>query len=133
MVLSWSITEVIRYTHFALTQLGYEAHILLWLRYTTFYILYPTGASSEAFCMLVTILSAKSWDFWGLVRGGLFVIWWPGMCYPSSVTGPVDVDISLCTRSVCYVHAHGQEEGKSTRRQELQVKVRLDYHTLLCR
>ena len=112
MVLSWSITEVIRYTHFALTQLGYEAHILLWLRYTTFYILYPTGSSSEAFCMLVTILSAKSWDFWGLVRGGLFLIWWPGMCYSSSVTGPVDVDISLCTRSVCYVHAHGQEEGK---------------------
>lgn len=79
MVLSWSITEVIRYTHFAITLLGYEPYILLYLRYTTFYLLYPTGASSEAFCMFATLPAAgESWGLLSLVRAGLFGIWWPG-------------------------------------------------------
>lgn len=77
MVLSWSITEVIRYSHYALTLLGTESYLLLWLRYTTFYFLYPTGAGSEAFVMLATLPNGE-YDLFAWVRAIFFVIWWPG-------------------------------------------------------
>jgi len=89
MVLAWSITEVIRYSFYAFNLLGYNPYVLLWLRYTTFFILYPVGASSEAFLMYATLpssapgMSAKSWlqGLWGpgdYLRAAFFVIWWPG-------------------------------------------------------
>lgn len=108
MVLAWSITEVLRYTFYFLTLLPSSItvsipftslkftiniqvpRILLYLRYTTFYILYPIGASSEAFVNLCTlprsspIPSVGSWArgaVWGpmdLGRAVLFIVWWPG-------------------------------------------------------
>lgn len=48
MVMAWSITEVIRYTNYALALLNIKSAPLEWLRYTLFYILYPIGAGSEA-------------------------------------------------------------------------------------
>lgn len=47
MVISWSITEIVRYLNYAFGLLGQKPYILLWLRYTLFFILYPTGAGSE--------------------------------------------------------------------------------------
>ncbi|PAV18521.1 tyrosine phosphatase [Pyrrhoderma noxium] len=109
MVLAWSITEVLRYTFYFLTLLPSSLtvsipftslkftiniqvpRILLYLRYTTFYILYPIGASSEAFVNLCTlprsspIPSVGSWArgaVWGpmdLGRAVLFIVWWPGL------------------------------------------------------
>ncbi|CAA6669353.1 unnamed protein product [Spirodela intermedia] len=40
---AWSISEVIRYPHFALTGLGFKPHWLIYLRYTAFIVLYPAG------------------------------------------------------------------------------------------
>lgn len=51
MLLAWSITEVIRYSYFALTLSGVQPTALTWLRYNTFFILYPIGIASE--CWLV--------------------------------------------------------------------------------
>ncbi|KAM0786012.1 hypothetical protein ACM66B_006828 [Microbotryomycetes sp. NB124-2] len=48
MVLAWSVTEVIRYSHYVTSLLGLKAPLLEWLRYSTFYVLYPVGALSEA-------------------------------------------------------------------------------------
>ncbi|KAF5326475.1 hypothetical protein D9611_000213 [Ephemerocybe angulata] len=89
MVFAWSFTEVIRYTFYAFNLLGYNPRFLLWLRYTTFYILYPIGAGSEAFLMFATlplesspIESLKAGGTWTLAdygRGVLFAIWWPGL------------------------------------------------------
>lgn len=79
MVLSWSITEVIRYAFYALSLLGTESYILLWLRYTTFYILYPTGASSEAFLISATFPSGSEYSIYDYARTLLFKIWWPGL------------------------------------------------------
>lgn len=91
MVISWAITEVIRYTFYVTSLLGWEFSPLLWVRYSAFYVLYPTGASSEALLNLATLpVSVASggswfsitplahWDTYALVRGVLFVIWWPG-------------------------------------------------------
>lgn len=49
MVLAWSITEVIRYAYFVVTIAGFDAPELTWLRYSTFYVLYPPGILSEAY------------------------------------------------------------------------------------
>lgn len=81
MVLSWSITEIIRYSFYAANRLGYEPKWLVWLRYNTFYILYPTGAGSEAACIFATLPPNRdvvSWSQFELLRASMFVIWWPG-------------------------------------------------------
>ncbi|TFK22594.1 PTPLA-domain-containing protein [Coprinopsis marcescibilis] len=90
MVLAWSITEVIRYAFYAYNLLGYTPSVLLWLRYSTFYVLYPIGASSEAFLMLATLPQTSpipsslipwksTWTIGQYARGALFTIWWPGL------------------------------------------------------
>ena len=86
MVFSWSFTEVLRYVYYALNLLGSEPYALLWVRYTTFYALYPTGASSEAFLIFSTLPSALPTDTWGLheyFRLAMFCIWWPCECFVS--------------------------------------------------
>ncbi|KAF9678193.1 hypothetical protein SADUNF_Sadunf07G0009600 [Salix dunnii] len=54
LVISWSITEAsimsksIRYSFFGMKEvLGFAPSWLMWLRYSTFLLLYPTGISSE--------------------------------------------------------------------------------------
>lgn len=89
MVFAWSATELIRYPFYAFNLVNMNPYILLWLRYTTFYILYPVGAISEAgliFAVLPLSPLLPSWKsvFTGIwttadyVRGFLFLIWWPG-------------------------------------------------------
>jgi very-long-chain (3R)-3-hydroxyacyl-CoA dehydratase len=90
MVLAWSITEIIRYSFYACNLLGLEPHFLLYLRYTTFYVLYPVGASSEAFLIYSTLPESSpipGWRAWiqgmwkpaDYFRALLFGIWWPCM------------------------------------------------------
>ncbi|KAK1361796.1 Very-long-chain (3R)-3-hydroxyacyl-CoA dehydratase [Heracleum sosnowskyi] len=48
LVISWGITEVIRYSFFGTKEaFGSAPSFLLWLRYSAFLLLYPTGISSE--------------------------------------------------------------------------------------
>ncbi|EIN11632.1 PTPLA-domain-containing protein [Punctularia strigosozonata HHB-11173 SS5] len=90
MVFAWSVTEVIRYSFYAFNLTGKEPYPLVWLRYTTFYILYPLGAGSEAFVMFSTLPSSsplpseqtafsQKWDWTDYGRGALFLVWWPGL------------------------------------------------------
>ncbi|KAK0461346.1 PTPLA-domain-containing protein [Desarmillaria tabescens] len=90
MVFAWSATEVVRYSFYASTLLGHEPKQLLYLRYTLFYVLYPLGASSEAFLNYATLPTSSpipSWLSWAqgmwkptdYVRGLLFLTWWPGL------------------------------------------------------
>lgn len=96
MVLSWALTEVIRYAFYATTLLGdgNAPAVLTWARYSTFFVLYPTGAGSEALVNFATLpvslarsgtwfdaLPLAQWDTYALVRGVLFIAWWPGL-YP---------------------------------------------------
>jgi hypothetical protein len=57
MVLSWALTEVIRYAFYAATLLadGNAPALLTWARYSTFFVLYPTGAGSEALVNFATL------------------------------------------------------------------------------
>jgi very-long-chain (3R)-3-hydroxyacyl-CoA dehydratase len=48
MLIAWSLTEVIRYTYFAIKESGIPIpYWLHWLRYSAFAVLYPVGISSE--------------------------------------------------------------------------------------
>ncbi|KAK6136735.1 hypothetical protein DH2020_006804 [Rehmannia glutinosa] len=48
LVISWSITEIIRYSFFGFKEaFGFAPSWLLWLRYSTFLLLYPAGITSE--------------------------------------------------------------------------------------
>lgn len=51
---AWCITEVVRYTYYALNTFGVQVFPLTWLRYSTFLILYPLGVTGE----LGTVYSA---------------------------------------------------------------------------
>ncbi|KAI9894320.1 MAG: hypothetical protein M1814_003076 [Vezdaea aestivalis] len=47
MLVAWSLTEVVRYTYFALNLRGWVPPIISWLRYNMFFVLYPLGMGSE--------------------------------------------------------------------------------------
>ncbi|RDL39673.1 uncharacterized protein BP5553_04013 [Venustampulla echinocandica] len=47
MLVAWSVTEVIRYSYFTITLSGYAPKFITWLRYNTFYVLYPMGISID--------------------------------------------------------------------------------------
>ncbi|KAL6517312.1 Very-long-chain (3R)-3-hydroxyacyl-CoA dehydratase PASTICCINO 2 [Orobanche minor] len=48
LVISWSVTEIIRYSFFGVKEtFGFAPPWLLWLRYSTFLLLYPAGITSE--------------------------------------------------------------------------------------
>ncbi|KAH8119282.1 PTPLA-domain-containing protein [Phellopilus nigrolimitatus] len=91
MVLAWALTEVVRYAFYACSLLGAEPRALRWLRYSTFFVLYPLGAGSEAFVNYATlprsspVPSLGAWargSVWApadYVRGALFLLWWPGL------------------------------------------------------
>ncbi|PGH06769.1 3-hydroxy acyl-CoA dehydratase [Blastomyces parvus] len=62
----WCITECIRYGYFVLQALGATApQWLLWLRYNTFFVLYPIGITSE--CTLIYKAITPAWDIHPLV------------------------------------------------------------------
>ena len=47
LLVSWSVTEIIRYSFYALNEMKLQPYFLLYLRYTTFIVLYITGVASE--------------------------------------------------------------------------------------
>jgi len=60
MLIAWSVTEVIRYSYFTLNLSGLLPRFMTWLRYNTFYILYPLGISSECWLVYKAIGPAKA-------------------------------------------------------------------------
>jgi len=59
MLIAWSVTEVVRYSYFTFTLSGFQPGITSWLRYNTFYILYPLGISSECWLIYKAIEPAR--------------------------------------------------------------------------
>lgn len=61
LLISWSITEIIRYFFFGLKEaFGSAPSWLLWLRYSTFLVLYPTGISSEVGLIYIALPFIKA-------------------------------------------------------------------------
>ncbi|KAH9314575.1 hypothetical protein KI387_023202, partial [Taxus chinensis] len=67
LVLSWSLTEIIRYSFFGLKEaFGYSPSWLQWLRYSTFFLMYPTGISSEVGLIYTALPFIKNSDLYCL-------------------------------------------------------------------
>uniref|UniRef100_A0A0E0JE33 Very-long-chain (3R)-3-hydroxyacyl-CoA dehydratase n=1 Tax=Oryza punctata TaxID=4537 RepID=A0A0E0JE33_ORYPU len=61
LVISWSITEIVRYSFFGMKEaFGFAPSWLLWLRYSTFMVLYPTGISSEVGLIYIALPYMKA-------------------------------------------------------------------------
>jgi len=67
MLFSWSITEVIRYSFYALSQLDSVPYPLGWLRYTLFIILYPSGVAGEIGTILASLDHVKKTDLFSIL------------------------------------------------------------------
>ncbi|GAB2283211.1 Very-long-chain (3R)-3-hydroxyacyl-CoA dehydratase PASTICCINO 2 [Dionaea muscipula] len=67
LVISWSITEVIRYSFFGTKEmLGVTPSFLTWLRYSTFLVLYPSGITSEVGLIYLALPYIKSSEIYCL-------------------------------------------------------------------
>jgi len=60
MLCAWSLTEVMRYSYFALKQVDAVPGWLHWLRYSAFLVLYPMGISSEVAMTLKALFGPAS-------------------------------------------------------------------------
>ncbi|XP_032666298.1 very-long-chain (3R)-3-hydroxyacyl-CoA dehydratase 2 [Odontomachus brunneus] len=61
LLIAWSITEVIRYFYYFLNLFAIVPHIMIWLRYTTFIILYPIGVTGELLCFYAAVRYASTY------------------------------------------------------------------------
>ncbi|SMR46033.1 unnamed protein product [Zymoseptoria tritici ST99CH_1A5] len=63
MLVAWSVTEVIRYSYFAVTlTTGGVPGWMLWLRYNTFFVLYPLGIGSECWLVWRALNPARAYN-----------------------------------------------------------------------
>jgi hypothetical protein len=60
MLTAWGLTEVMRYSYFALKQVEAVPGWLHWLRYSAFLVLYPVGISSEVAMTLQALYGPAS-------------------------------------------------------------------------
>lgn len=67
--LAWSVTEVIRYSFFSAKLVKNDIpYSLLWLRYSTFFVLYPAGLFSELYVVYLSLDSVRgSGYYWFLI------------------------------------------------------------------
>lgn len=67
---SWAVTEIVRYSYYAanLKDPNNVPYVLTWLRYSLFYVLYPTGVASEVSIIYLSLEEAEkvvgSWYRW---------------------------------------------------------------------
>ncbi|KAH7727853.1 Protein HPO-8 [Aphelenchoides avenae] len=55
LLVAWSVTEVVRYSFYALNLVNAVPSLLVWMRYTFFIVLYPLGASGEVITMIAAL------------------------------------------------------------------------------
>jgi len=68
MIISWSLVEVVRYAFYVFTLTrGKVPYPLFWLRYSLFYVLYPSGITGE---LSVFLAAAKDEQFLNLLGPG---------------------------------------------------------------
>lgn len=61
---AWSVTEVIRYSFYALNIIGSVPYFLIWCRYTFFIILYPIGITGELLCIWAAYQFVSETGMW---------------------------------------------------------------------
>lgn len=113
MVLAWSLTEVPRYSYYALSR---PPTWLTWVRYSTFYILYPLGAGSEALLVLSTISEWQNglyaiWSFEDWLKAAMVLIWIPGTFSTSPPCPSLNSSLGLYVMYTHMVHTRRKVLG----------------------
>ena len=145
MVVSWAITEVIRYGHYTAGQLGLKPYVLLWLRYdgrkcaagglpgpsliadicvsvrwrttwgghsyTLFFVLYPTGAGSEALLAYAALQTATGYFWTSLVIVLFLYIPCTSLCTRASPQAPC---IPSDPRAAAVVVVRGPQSSRTS-------------------
>lgn len=66
---AWSVTEIIRYAFYAAKLLSAVPYWLLWLRYSSFIVLYPLGLLSEPVVVYKSLGHVTGFYYWFLSIG----------------------------------------------------------------
>lgn len=110
---------MIRYSYFAVNlAYGKVPAYITWLRYNTFFVLYPMGISSECWLIWRAMEPARSWNLaYEFLLKAVLLIYIPGeSSFPSfflwswKVGGNGFADV--CDRLVCAFHAYDGAEEK---------------------
>ncbi|GIV34976.1 MAG: hypothetical protein KatS3mg031_2511 [Chitinophagales bacterium] len=72
IALAWSVTEVVRYSFYFISLLGKDIHVLTYLRYTLFIVLYPVGVTGE-WMILLSYLRLTQWEV-GVINGLIILV-----------------------------------------------------------
>ncbi len=114
MLIAWSVTEVIRYSYFVFNLSGFSPSFMTWLRYNTFFVLYPLGISSECWLIYKAIEPARAirpelaW-----VLQSILVLYVPGMCRKPARSSKANE-----SRCLYLVYAHDDAKKKGFKRKE---------------
>lgn len=88
MLLAWSVTEVIRYSYFVTSLAGCRPAPLTWLRYNTFFVLYPVGILSEvALVYMATVPAGLRSVAEKYLLYAVLVLYLPGPSLPDRIAG----------------------------------------------
>jgi len=60
LLFAWTITEMIRYSMYAISLIAHTPYLLTWLRYTFFIVAYPVGVTGELLVSYAGLQYAKS-------------------------------------------------------------------------
>ncbi|KAG8231072.1 hypothetical protein J437_LFUL010698 [Ladona fulva] len=64
LLLAWTITEIIRYSYYAINIFGLVPYFIIWCRYTFFIVLYPIGVTGELLALYAAqaeVAETKRW------------------------------------------------------------------------
>lgn len=78
-LVAWGVTEIFRYSFYAAKQLGHVPHWLVWIRYSTFIVMYPYGLVTEPWVLYQTLPHVSGVYYWLLAVGSILYI--PGFIY----------------------------------------------------
>lgn len=121
MLLAWSITEIIRYSYFVANLVMGSSEVpefLTWLRYNTFFVLYPVGILSECWLVWLAVAPARReyGEPAGWLLGGVLGVYVPGKyCsrFEENRRGFSEVaDADSCNRKLYAVHAYDGAEAE---------------------
>jgi len=72
LLFGWTVTEIIRYSNYALNLINAVPYFLVWLRYSTFIVLYPIGVTGELLCMFAAFLETSKTGLWSTTMPNAF-------------------------------------------------------------
>lgn len=88
LCIAWSLTEVVRYLYYGLSQINVKIGPVTWLRYSMFPILYPTGVAGELGCIYYALPFLAAAKEAGVLAQLVAKVGWPvvllmyAVCFP---------------------------------------------------